>query len=262
MRTLPDDKAAVKVRYAFSGKHCRVDAQRFAAALRAVRHRRGWSQAQLAVSARVSQSTVSRMERGHLGSLSIAVIERATSALDLRAELRVRWRGGELDRLLDRGHAALGCSVLEWLAGTGWDGRPEVSFSHFGERGVIDILAWHAQTRSLLVIELKTALVDLQDLIGSMDRKQRLALVAAQPLGWSATSVSGLVIVGDGRTNRRRVAEHRQLLRAAFPVDGRSARGWMRRPIGSFRGLAFWPVSHPGNARQPRSGESRIQAAD
>lgn len=33
---------------------------------------------------------------------------------------------------------------------------PEVSFSIYGQRGVIDILAWHAATRSLLVIELKT----------------------------------------------------------------------------------------------------------
>jgi hypothetical protein len=198
----------------------------------------------------VSQSTVSRIERGHLDSLPIATIERVTAALDLRVELRVRWRGGELDRLLDRDHAALGESILAWLADCGWDGRPEVSFSRYGERGVIDILARHAASGALLVIELKTALVDLQDLIGGVDRKHRLAAFVAQPLGWDVSSVSSLVVVAAGRTNSRRVAQHQQLLRAAFPVDGRSVRAWVRRPAGSMRGLMFWPLTHRQHARQ------------
>jgi transcriptional regulator with XRE-family HTH domain len=147
-----------------------VDAQRFAGACRAVRRRRGWTQAQLGSASRISQSTISRLERGHVGTLSLAVVERVAAALELRLDLRVRWRGGELDRLLDRDHATLGGSVLRWLAAAAWDSRPEVSFAHYGERGVIDILAWHASTGSLLVIELKTALIDMQDLIGGMDR--------------------------------------------------------------------------------------------
>jgi transcriptional regulator with XRE-family HTH domain len=228
-----------------------VDAQRFAGAFRAVRRRRGWTQAQVGAASRVSQSTVSRLERGHLSTLSLAVIERAAAALDLRVELRARWRGGELDRLVDRDHAALGGSVVRWLMAAGWEGRPEVSFSRYGERGVVDILAWHAATESLLVIELKTMLVDLQDLIGGVDRKLRLAPFVAGPMGWNAASVSGLVIIGDGRTNRRRVADHRQLLHAAFPADGRSARAWIRHPAGAMRGLAFWPIPHPRN-RRPR----------
>src|SRR6185503_16120946 len=98
-----------------------VDAQRFAGAFRAVRRRRGWTQAQVGAASRVSQSTVSRLERGHVSTLSLAAIERAAAALDMRVELRARWRGGELDRLLDRDHAALGGSVLSWLSATGWD---------------------------------------------------------------------------------------------------------------------------------------------
>jgi len=34
----------------------------------------------------------------------------------------------------------------------GWQPAPEVSFAYFGERGVIDILAFHHPTRRLLVI--------------------------------------------------------------------------------------------------------------
>ena len=56
-----------------------------------------------------------------------------------------------------------------------WTAVPEVSFSVFGERGVIDWLAWHEPTGSLLVIELKTAVVDVQALLGTLDRYERLA---------------------------------------------------------------------------------------
>ena len=47
-----------------------------------------------------------------------------------------------------------------------WVAVPEVTFSIYGERGAIDILAWHEPTRSLLVIELKTELVDIQETSG------------------------------------------------------------------------------------------------
>ena len=43
---------------------------------------------------------------------------------------------------------------------------PEVSFSIYGERGVIDILAWHPGRRALLIIELKTDIVDVNELVG------------------------------------------------------------------------------------------------
>ena len=53
-----------------------------------------------------------------------------------------------------------------------WMLAPEVSFSVYGERGVIDILAWHPGRRALLVIELKTDLVDMNELLGTFDRKR------------------------------------------------------------------------------------------
>jgi len=233
-----------------------VDDQRLAAAVRAIRLRRRWTQHELAAAARISQSTVSRVERGHLDSLPLATIRRVTSALDVRVDLRVRWRGGDLDRLLDRDHAALGEAVVAWLAESGWEGRPEISFSRYGERGSIDILARHAVTGSLLVIELKTVLVDLQDMIASVDRKRRLATHVAESLGWSERNVSSLVVIADGRTNRRRVAEHQHLLHAAFPLDGRGVRLWIRHPVEPMRGLMIWPLTHRWNARQRVAGSN------
>ena len=44
-----------------------------------------------------------------------------------------------------------------------WILAPEVSYSIFGERGVIDILAWHPTRRALLVIELKSELTSIEE---------------------------------------------------------------------------------------------------
>jgi hypothetical protein len=126
----------------------------------------------------------------------------------------------------------------------GWLADPEVSFSIYGERGVIDILAWHAPTRTLLVVELKTELVDVNDLMGSCDRKRRLAIEIARQRGWDPSSVSTWVLLADSRTNRRALAHHASVLRAKFPVDGRGVRRWLGRPTGPINGLSFLPSVH------------------
>ncbi len=109
---------------------------------------------------------------------------------------------------------------------------PEVSFTHYGEHGVIDILAGHAETQSLLIIELKTELVDPQELVAVMHRRVRLGRTIAQQQGWDPLTVSASVIARDTATERRRLSRHARLLRNAFPVEGRTARGWLVRPSG------------------------------
>jgi hypothetical protein len=131
-----------------------------------------------------------------------------------------------------------------------WALAPEVSYSIYGERGVIDILAWHPGRRALLIIELKTDIVDVNDLVGSADRRKRLARTIAAERGWEPASVSVWVIVASSRTNRRRIAEHRALLRTAFPSDGRTVLGWLRNPDRAVSALSMWPDSRPGTPGQ------------
>jgi hypothetical protein len=126
-----------------------------------------------------------------------------------------------------------------------WVARPEVSFAVYAERGVIDIFAWHPRRRMLLVIELKTDIVDVNELVGDVDRKRRHAIRVAADLGWiregdPEPSVSTWIIVADGSTNRRRVQAHRTMLRAAFPADGRAIAGWLRDPRKPIHALSFW----------------------
>ena len=126
-----------------------------------------------------------------------------------------------------------------------WVLAPEVSFSIYGERGVIDILAWHPGRRALLVIELKTDIADVNELAGTVDRKRRLAAAIARERGWDPLTVSAWIIVAPSRTNRRRIAAHRAMLRAGFPMDGRAIRAWLRDPSeGAMAALSMWPSSH------------------
>jgi transcriptional regulator with XRE-family HTH domain len=228
-----------------------VDDMRVGAALRAIRKRRGWRQADVAAKVGVSRSLVATVELGHLDTVSLRTLRRLTAALDVRLDLQPRWRGGELDRLLNSRHSALHESVARFF-GTlpAWAFEPEVSFSIYGERGVVDILAWHAATRSLLVIELKTLIVDVQALVGDVDRKRRLAKRIASEHGWDALTVSSWVIVAKDATNQRRAAAHRTMLRAALPTDGRTMRGWLLKPTGAVRSLSLWTEDRPTATRK------------
>ncbi len=98
---------------------------------------------------------VSRLERGRIAAMAVGSVREIAQALDAEVLLVVRWRGGELDRLLDEGHATLVGRAVEILQSLGWETRSEVSYSVYGERGSIDVLAWHAPTRTLLVVEVK-----------------------------------------------------------------------------------------------------------
>lgn len=219
-----------------------MDDLRFGATIRAIRIKRGWRQKDLAARCGVSPSTISRLERGHPGTFSLDTIRAVAAALDVRVDLTPRWRAGDLDRLLNSKHSALHELVIRWFRAElpGWILAPEVSFAIYAERGVIDIVAWHPGRRALLVIELKTDIVDVNELIGTLDRKRRLAPQIVAARGWEPLTVSAWVIVAPGRTNRARVAAHRAVLRAAFPVDGRAIRLWLGDPVGSVAALSTW----------------------
>ena len=234
-----------------------MDDQRLGAAIRAIRVRRGLTQQDLADASGVSRSTVSLAERGHWQRLSIDTVRRIGGPLDLRVECVGRWRGGDLDRLLSRGHSMLAERFASGLSALpGWVVVPEVSFSIYGERGVIDQLAWHESTGHLLVIELKTEFVDINEMLGTLDRKVRLARVIARERGWHPTAASVWLVVSDTRTNRRHAAEHATLLGSRFKLDGRQLRSFLRQPGAATTGLAFMTDANRGNAGQTRRSYS------
>lgn len=214
----------------------------------------------MALAASVSQSTVSDVERGYVDTLSIRAIKSVLVALDARLVHEVRWRGGQLDRLLDEGHASLATAVVEILGATGWEVRVEVSYSHFGERGSMDILAWHAASRTLLVIEIKSELTSVESTLRKLDEKERLApMVAAERCGWRPRAVGVLLVVRESSTDRARAHRAGALLSAALPTRGVAVKAWLRRPEGGLRGLWFLSPTDGGGSKRPAGGVDRVR---
>lgn len=205
------------------------------------------TQLELATAAGVSASSVSRVERGLLDTLSMRTIRSIAKVLEVRVELLPRSRAADFERVASGSHASLTEAVVAWLRGfAGWVVHPEIGFSNYGERGVIDLVCWHAASRALLIIELKTELVDINALLGVLNRYVRNAKSAVRPMGWQPLTVCRLLVVGDSEFNRKRVEAHTSLFRAALPHRVRSVRAWLREPTGELAGLMFFANRHPG----------------
>jgi transcriptional regulator with XRE-family HTH domain len=242
-----------------------MDDQRFGTTIRTIRIRRKLRQSDLARLADVSVGIISLIERGHLDRVTLAGIRAVAKALDVRVDLVPRWRAGDLDRLLNARHSALHEEVARSFATRpDWLTKPEVSFAIYVERGVIDILAWNARQQMLLVIELKTDIADVNELVGTLDRKRRLAVRIAAEHGWPVgrgAKVSAWLIVAESRTNRRRVQAHKAMLRAALPLDGRSMAGWLADPSRAIGALSFWPILNHGGLSAGPTPVRRVRAA-
>ena len=147
---------------------------------------------------------------------------------------------GEVTRLLDAGHARLAEQVIILAQAAGWSVIVEYTFSHYGERGSVDIVGWHPATRHLLIVEIKTMLLDIQDLLSTLDRKVRLVpQLVAKERGWEPVAVGRLVVVPDASSARRVVRSHDATFAAAFPARSWQVRAWMERPRGTLSGIWF-----------------------
>jgi hypothetical protein len=197
----------------------------------------------------VSRTAVWRIERGHADRLTVQVLVRVTAALGARIDVRLLWQGEGLDRLLDAGHADLVERTLALLTSADWLVATEVSFNLRGERGSIDILAFHPESGSLLVIEVKSVVPDMQAMLSGIDRKGRLAGVIAQERGWDIRSVTRLLVLPDGRTARRRVDRHAATFRSALPARTVAVRRWIRHPVGTMDGVLFVSDARQASAR-------------
>jgi transcriptional regulator with XRE-family HTH domain len=238
-----------------------MDDQRAGQILRALRHRKGWRQQDLADRAGVSCTLVARVERGAFASTPLVKVRRLAEALGARFDTIVRWQGADLGRLLDARHAAMHETMAVLLGGLdGWQFEPEVSFSIYGERGIIDVLAWHPGRRMLLVIELKTEVVDVSGLLGTMDQRRRLAREIAARFGWRPIAVSTWVVIAESRTNRRAVSAHTNVLRAKMPMDGRGIGRWLKDPASRIDALSFLPYRHGVTVGRPLAPVKRVTA--
>ena len=230
-----------------------VNAERLGRLARMLRVRQRLTQVGLSARAGVSRRAVSLLENGRARDLRLSAVEAILVTLGARLDIRLLWNGPELDRLLDAGHAALGASVKRRLERWGWFVRVEVSYSRYGERGRIDLLALHPATGTLLVIEIKTQLVDVQALLGSLDVKARLARDVGRRLGWQVRSVVPVIVFAEDDALRRRVRRLETLF-DRYPLRGRAAVSWLRRPSDVPTGL-IWITAMAGSKRSFAVGQ-------
>jgi transcriptional regulator with XRE-family HTH domain len=237
-----------------------MDDVRLGARFRALRHRLRWRQADVGERAGLSQDVISLVERGRIEDVSVRALRAHARALDAELIIELRWRAGELDRLADEGHAALVGAVAAALERHGWEVRPEVSFAVFGERGSIDVVAWHAPSSTLLVVEVKTELTSIEETLRRHDAKVRLAAkVVEARFGWRARVVGRLLVLPEGSTPRRQVERHENVLRAAYPLRSGVLRDWLAAPAGSARGLLFLPVTSQDRATSRAVSRRRVR---
>ena len=219
-----------------------VNESRVGRVFRAIRLHQRLSQQTVADKARISQSVYSRAERGELAGMTIGSLERIATALGGSLFVDIRYRGGIADRLVDAAHAALVDRVVRVLRRSGWLIELEFGFNVFGDRGSVDILAWHAATHTLLIVEVKSRFTDLQAMLLSLARKFRLVPnVARTELGWDAAAVARIVVASGTYENRSILARHAAIFDAALPERSLGIRRWIRAPSGSIAGV--WLVS-------------------
>ena len=137
--------------------------------------RLGLRQRDIALRAGVSQQHVSDFERGQLGRMQFDDVRSMLGVVDARlvvtAHLARRPAGSAPGRRAcgDRHRGRASGSARD-----GWDVLPEVTYAIYGERGSIDILAWHPSTRTMLVVEVKTEITSVEELLRRHDAKVRL----------------------------------------------------------------------------------------
>ena len=236
-----------------------MDDARAGRLIRVLRQRRGWRQVDLAEKAGVGQSVVSDVELGRLNGISLGTVRKVVAAFGLSFEGVIRGLGADAERVLDERHAALLGACAAWLSRLGWKTLAEVSYSVWGERGSIDLLAWHPASAILLVIEIKTELASVEETLRKHDEKVRLAPTIVRPFGWTPNSVCRLLVLPEDRTQRRRVAAHGAVLNGSYPTRTRQVRSWCRAPSGSIAGLAFLPPTAPSRRMAGRGRRERVR---
>jgi hypothetical protein len=192
-----------------------------------------------------------------LDHLTLRTIRAVFQALEARVQLVPRWKGAELERLLDEDHSMVVASVARRLEAMGWSAELEVTYSEFGERGSIDVLAIRPFLRAVAVIEVKTDVAAAEAIGRKLDEKARLSpRIVMQRWGWQPVTVGRIVVMPDTMRLRRLVVRH-EVIGRMFPVDAVAVRRWLRNPVGTMAGLWFISESRPQTGRDRRGRPGR-----
>jgi transcriptional regulator with XRE-family HTH domain len=224
----------------------------------------GWTQAELARRAGVTQSSVSKVERARFGDVTLASATNLLAAMGARLTVGVD-RPYVGDRLqIDAAHVQCVGHVGRRLETAGWLVAREVEVGGGRSRGWIDILAFHAASGLLLVIEIKTELRDVGQLERTLGWYEREAWAAARRLSWRPRRVVGAVLLLATEVNEERIRANREGLATTFPVRASALAGLIQSGVAADlrRGLALIdPRSKRRQWLRPSRADGRRSAA-
>ena len=224
---------------------------------RAIRRSKNMTQAQVASGAGIGRATVSRLERGLVGGLPVATLRAISRMVRMPSIVTLGWHGPEVERLVDEVHSAMVDGVLATLRPLGWEARSEHSFSFYGERGCVDVLGWFPAARTLLIVETKSRIWDLQSTLASLDRKRRLLpWIVEKDLGWRPASVGVLLVLPESSTSRHLLERRAATFDAALPARQVAVRRWLSTPTSPVNGVWFLPNDHQMSARKSARGRT------
>lgn len=197
--------------------------QREGEKVRAARRRRAWTQAELGRRVGLSQATISKIERGEGGTLSLVAWQRVADALELPLDLRLGRDAREETR--DAGHLAMQELLLRLGRQSGYPRTFELTTRPSNPTAWVDVGLVDHGRRRLLLLECVNAMEDIGASARSSDRKQAEAegLAIAISNGRSY-AVHVCWVVRDTRRNRQLVQRYPELFASRFPG---SSRDWV-----------------------------------
>jgi transcriptional regulator with XRE-family HTH domain len=199
------------------------------------------TQQQVADATGVSRGYVAAIERA-LANPTVEIVARISDALGLEAMLILRQpvvMGAIRQR--DLVHGRCSAYVERRLQAAGWQTAREVELVQGRSHGWIDLLVFDLLRETLLIIEIKSALVDLGMVERQLAWYERSAAGAARRLGWRPRRVVSWLIVLSSDEVEAVLRNNSGLLARTFPSRASEMLAWLssRRdgPLG--RGLAL-----------------------
>lgn len=193
------------------------------AKVRAARKRRRLTQAKLGAKCGLAQSTVSDLELGQGGALSVVAWQRVALTLDL--PLKLELGRDALEEPADAGHLRMQELVLRIGRAAGYRRTFELATKPAGPARSTDVGLLDDTKRRLLQIECVNTFGNIGAAVRSSDRKRAEAEALAISIGDGRPySVHACWIIRATKRNRELLARYPELFGARFPG---SSHGWV-----------------------------------
>lgn len=183
--------------------------------IRRARKRRRWTQDELAPRAGVSQSTISEIERGVGGSLSLETWQQVATVLGLRLDLTLG--RDALEEPVDAGHLAVQELVLRLGRLAGYRRTYELATKPSDPSLSTDVGLTDDANRRLIQVECVNTFGNINAAIRSSDRKRAEAEATAISIGHGQPyAVHQVWVVRATRRNRALLSRYPELFAARF----------------------------------------------